>query len=189
MIEPHLEGVEFMILDNLSALCREGVESEGESWVPIQSWLLQLRRRGISSEFIHHAGKNKTQRGTSRREDLLDTVIALRRPTDYSPEEGLRCEVHFEKKRGMLGSDAMPFEIKLESGLSGQAIWTMRDLENAKFDQAAKLFADKMSVRDVAKEMGVSVSAAGRYRKRWDTNSQKVEIERDRHRIRERVKS
>src|SRR3712207_8616616 len=40
--------------------------------------------------FIHHQGKGGTQRGTSRKEDVLDTVIALRRPDDYSPAEGAR---------------------------------------------------------------------------------------------------
>ena len=29
----------------------------------------------------------------------LDTVIALRRPEDYSPEQGARFEIHFEKLR------------------------------------------------------------------------------------------
>jgi hypothetical protein len=29
----------------------------------------------------------------------LDTVIALRRPKDYSPEQGARFEIHFEKLR------------------------------------------------------------------------------------------
>jgi hypothetical protein len=32
----------------------------------------------------------KAATGKSRRDDALDTVIALRRLTDYSPEEGAR---------------------------------------------------------------------------------------------------
>ena len=102
-LEPHLEGVDLLILDNLSALCREGNENEGEGWLPVREWALGLRRRGMSVLFLHHAGKSKSQRGTSRREDLLDTVIALKHPADYAPSEGLRCEVHFEKTRAMLG--------------------------------------------------------------------------------------
>src|SRR3712207_8895249 len=54
---------------------------------------------------IHHAGKGGQQRGTSRREDALDTVIALRRPADYEPEQGARLEVHLEKARGVAGLD------------------------------------------------------------------------------------
>ena len=64
--------------------------------VPMQNWLLKLRRQGIAVLLIHHAGTNGRQRRTSRREDALDTVIALRRPDDYSPEQGARFEVHFE---------------------------------------------------------------------------------------------
>jgi AAA domain len=100
LIEPHLGRIDLLVLDNLSALCRYGNENEGESWLPVQEWGLALRRRGISVLFVHHAGKNRSQRGTSRREDLLDTVFTLKHPADYNPSEGLRCEVYFEKTRG-----------------------------------------------------------------------------------------
>jgi putative DNA primase/helicase len=100
LIEPHLDGTDLLVLDNLSPLCRYENENEGESWLPVQEWGLALRRRGISVLFVHHAGKNRSQRGTSRREDLLDTVFTLKHPADYNPSEGLRCEVYFEKTRG-----------------------------------------------------------------------------------------
>jgi hypothetical protein len=166
-LEPHLEGVDLLILDNLSALCREGNENEGEGWLPVQEWALGLRRRGISILFLHHAGKSKSQRGTSRREDLLDTVITLKHPADYAPNEGLRCEVHFEKTRAMLGEAAKPFEVKMQSGPDGRAIWSIRELDDAKAEQATELFEGKATVRDVAEELGISKSAAGRLRRRW----------------------
>jgi putative DNA primase/helicase len=77
LMEEHLEGVSLIILDNLSSLCRTGKENESESWNPIQTWLLSLRKRGISVLIIHHANKNGNQRGNSKKEDLLDTVVAL----------------------------------------------------------------------------------------------------------------
>lgn len=169
-LEPHLEGVDLLILDNLSALCRDGNENEGEGWLPVQEWGLGLRRRGISVLFLHHAGKNKSQRGTSRREDLLDTVVTLKHPVDYNPSEGLRCEVHFEKTRAMLGGEAKPFEVRLESGQDGRAVWTMRELEDAKAQRAAELFASGATVRDVAEELGISRSAAGRLRQKCQTD-------------------
>ena len=66
--------------------------------------------------FVHHAGKGGPQRGTSRKEDVLDSVIALRRPEDYKASEGARFEVHFEKTRGFTGPDAEPFEATLIEG-------------------------------------------------------------------------
>jgi hypothetical protein len=168
LVEPHLDGIDLLVLDNLSALCRYGNENEGESWLPVQEWGLALRRRGISVLFIHHAGKNKSQRGTSRREDLLDTVITLKHPPDYNPSEGLRCEVHFEKTRGMMGEAAKPFEVRLETGADRRAIWTLRDLEDCEGQRAAALFTDGSSVREVAEELGISTAKAGRLRKKWN---------------------
>jgi hypothetical protein len=168
LLEPELDGVDLVVLDNLSALCRDGNENEGEGWLPVQDWALGLRRRGMSVLFLHHAGKNKSQRGTSRREDLLDTVITLKHPSNYDPSEGLRCEVHFEKTRSMLGEAAKPFEVRLHSGPEGQAIWTMGDLEETKAQRAFGMFDSAATVRDVAEELAISKSAAGRLRQRWE---------------------
>jgi putative DNA primase/helicase len=165
-IEPFIEdGVDLIILDNLSTLCRSGKENESESWGPVQEWLLHLRRRGVSVLFIHHAGKGGAQRGTSKREDVLDTVICLVHPEDYQPDQGARFEVHFEKLRGFVGDGAKPFEARLEIR-DGQAIWTMRDLEDVTLAKAADMFNDGLSVRDVAADLGISKSAAQRLRKK-----------------------
>ena len=123
MIEEHLEGVSLLVLDNLSALVRAGKENEGEGWLPVQDWALGLRRRGISVLFVHHAGKSGSQRGTSRREDLLDSVITLKHPSDYTPSDGLRCEVHYEKTRGFFGEEAKPFEVRMQLGDRKEANW------------------------------------------------------------------
>ncbi len=73
-------GVEVIIADNLSCLVRgPGRENDAESWNNVAEWALLQRQRGRSVIFIHHSGKNGAQRGTSKREDLLDVVLALRR--------------------------------------------------------------------------------------------------------------
>jgi putative DNA primase/helicase len=81
-LDPWLNGVDLLVLDNLSSLTAVIRDNDAESWGPIQEWLLRLRRRGISVLIVHHAGKGGTQRGTSRREDVLDTSILLCRPAD-----------------------------------------------------------------------------------------------------------
>jgi putative DNA primase/helicase len=60
-LKPFLEGVELLVLDNLSSLVRCGGESESDTWIPIQEWLLKLRRRGIAVLLVHHAGKSGSQ--------------------------------------------------------------------------------------------------------------------------------
>jgi putative DNA primase/helicase len=118
--------------------------------------------------FIHHAGNNGKQRGTSRREDALDTVIALRRPENYSPEQGARFEVHFEKIRNRADPAAsVPFEARLESfNANGQEAlrWSCRDLAPPLLPKAADLFDSGMTVRQVAAALQISKSEAGRLR-------------------------
>jgi putative DNA primase/helicase len=169
-LDPLLSGVDLVVFDNLSTLCTNGSESASDSWVPMQNWLLKLRRRGIAVLLVHHAGTNGRQRGTSRREDALDTIIALRRPEDYSPEDGARFEVHFEKLRNRIESDgAVPFEAKLEAISADEAAgvrWLDCDLRPPVLKQAAHLFKDGLSVREVAGTLRVSKTEAGRLRLR-----------------------
>lgn len=82
-IEFELPDIDVIFVDNISTLARSSRENEAESWLPVQEWALEQRRAGRSVVFVHHAGKGGAQRGTSRREDVLDSVIALRRPQDY----------------------------------------------------------------------------------------------------------
>ena len=164
-IAPYLEGVDLLVVDNLATLCRAGRENESEGWLPVQEWILSLRRRGMSALLVHHANKGGGQRGTSSREDVLDTVISLRRPQDYRPEEGARFEVHLEKARGIIGDDAKPFEAKLIQ--NGDAlVWACRDIEDMELEMVARLHADGLPIRDIAEETGLSKSKVGRLVKR-----------------------
>jgi AAA domain len=169
-LDPLLGDVDLLILDNLSTLCTTGSESASDAWVPMQNWLIGLRRKGIAVLLVHHAGTNGRQRGTSRREDALDTVIALRRPEDYSAEQGARFEVHFEKLRNRVeGDSGIPFEANLESSVADQhdgVRWTSHDLSPPLFKQATGLFQDGLTVREVAAALRISKSEAGRIRLR-----------------------
>ena len=163
-IDRWLDGVDLLVLDNLSSLTAVIRDNDAESWGPIQEWLLKLRRRGISVLIVHHAGKGGQQRGTSRREDVLDTSISLRHPADYSPVEGARFEVHLEKARGVHGDAARPFEAKLDVR-DGMAIWATRELDDANRARVQALLDDGLSVRDIADETGISKSTVQRIKK------------------------
>jgi putative DNA primase/helicase len=93
-------------------------------------------------------------------------VIALRRPEDYSPQQGARFEVHFEKLRNRVdGNGAVPFEARIET--EGDSIrWAAADLTPPRLKQVALLFSDGHTVRQVAALLGVSSSEAGRLRLR-----------------------
>jgi putative DNA primase/helicase len=160
-LDRQLDGVELLVLDNLSSLTSVIRDNDAESWTPIQEWLLRLRRRGISVLIVHHAGKGGEQRGTSRREDVLDTSLSLRRPSDYEAPQGARFEVHFEKARGIHGQLAKPFEVRLEI-IDRVASWTIREIEDANLARVKALLEDGLTVRDIADETDIPKSTVGR---------------------------
>lgn len=157
-IEPALKDADLIVLDNLSTLCRSGKENEAESWASVQSWSLQQRRAGRSVLYIHHAGKGGDQRGTSRREDVLDTVIRLDRPDDYSSKEGARFVVTFTKARHLFGDAAAPFEAQLER----TGIWTKRPLVDPLAEKIVALRSDGLTQRDIARELNTSAAKVNR---------------------------
>lgn len=167
MIEPLLKGVDMVVLDNIATLCRTGKENESQSWQAMQAWLLDLRRRGITVLLIHHAGKSGDQRGTSAKEDIMDTVISLRRPREYAMAEGARFEVHLTKARGILGDDAKPFEANLIT--EGNALhWQVREIEDVELEELKRLLGEGYSIRDCAEEMGKSKSAVHRLKRKLE---------------------
>lgn len=160
-LEPHLGAAEFLVIDNISTLVNGGRENDADSWDSMQRWLLNLRRRGITVLLIAHAGRNDNIRGTSKREDILDTVIKLAHPDDYEPSEGARFEVHLTKARGIIGDDAAPFEARLTIE-NGRDQWACCSLRDRTFDTIAELTREGFSVRDIAEELGISKSKVQR---------------------------
>jgi hypothetical protein len=161
VLDDAIGSSEVVILDNVSTLCRSGKENEAEGWQLVQDWALRHRLAGRSLVFEHHAGKGGNQRGTSKREDVLDTVIALRQPEDYRADQGARFEVHFEKHRGFFGSDAEPFEAQYEER-NGTAIWTRRPIADVDLKRVADAMRDGMSIRKAAADLEMNKSKVER---------------------------
>lgn len=122
-LEELVQGNDLIIIDNISTLFRSGVENEAESWQSVQDWALELRRKGKSVLFIHHAAKGGQQRGTSKREDILDTVISLKHPEGYRSDQGAAFDVNFEKTRHFAGEDAASFRVELKEQEGGLWLW------------------------------------------------------------------
>jgi hypothetical protein len=164
--EKLLDGISLVIVDNLSTLCRRGEERSGEDWLPVQGWALSLRRRGISVLLIHHSGKGGSQRGTSRREDVLDTVIHLRRSGDYRPEDGASFEIHFEKARGIYGDDVKTFEARLTRGPDGRDTWLTKDVEQSLAEKVADLLNDGIPQHEIHELLGVTKGTVSKHKHR-----------------------
>ncbi len=93
---------DLIILDNLSSLVTGVDENSNSDLDQFLQWLVKLRSQGYAVMAVHHAGKNGDQRGGSRREDLLDTVVKLdkRESLNLAVADGACFEINFPKLRG-----------------------------------------------------------------------------------------
>lgn len=157
------EDTELIILDNLSCLVRSGKENTSEDWMPVQDWILKLRAQRKSVIQIHHAGKNGSQRGCSKREDVLDTVISLERPNDYKLQDGARFVVKFEKARGFFGDEAKSFEAHLCEDNNGKLSWKVVEIEEGNYQKVITLFNEGLSQMEIAEELGIHKSNVSRH--------------------------
>jgi len=166
IINDNLEGVKLIIFDNMSSLFFSINENEAESWTPIQRWIIELKRRGISTLFIHHSGKNNSQRGTSRKEDIMDVILSLKKPSDYSGKDGASFEVNFKKARHVCGDDVEPFEANLS--LNGDAKWEIQSIQKKRttssedVEEIIRLKEEGLSLREIELKTGKSKSRVQR---------------------------
>ena len=166
-IETVINDAELIIVDNISTLVRNaGRENDAESWNEVGVWALRQRQRGRSVLFLHHSGKGGAQRGSSKKEDTLDAVICLKHPSDYSPDENARFEVHFEKSRNGGGVELKPFEAKLGEDQTGKPLWTFQSVDDSTFNRVVKLGVEGLSQRDIAEELGINKSNVSRHMRR-----------------------
>lgn len=167
LVEDRISEGGLLILDNVSTLCGGIAENEADEWQPIQEWLLSLRRRGVTVVLDHHAGRAGQARGTSKREDVLDVVLALKAPDDYDAEEGARFEVHFEKSRGLAGRSVEPFEAEL-AVRDGRATWKTRGLSEELTRRIVEMRDAGRSSRAIAREVGLDPSTVTRRLAKYD---------------------
>jgi len=85
-------GAKVIALDNISCLFPSVAENDADAQAEVNAWLLHLRRRGYTVILIHHGGKPRedgrsTQRGSSRREDVITCSIMLNRLNGMAKNE------------------------------------------------------------------------------------------------------
>lgn len=160
-ISDYVRECDLVIIDNISTLCNQGKENEADSWLSMQEWALQQRRFGKSVLFIHHAGKNGQQRGTSKREDTLDTIIKLKHPSNYEASMGACFELDFEKARSIIGDAVMPIRCQLTP--DG---WDFNPIEASNYQRVVELLQEGYKQKEIAEELELSKSQVSKYVKK-----------------------
>lgn len=156
-----------IFIDNISTFDRTGNENEAESWAPIQEWAVQHRKKGRSIVFVHHANKEGKQRGSHKKEDVMDAVIKLKRPEDYIQGEGAtKVLVQYTKARHLSGEQAQDIEATLYSE-DGFLKWKWEQ-GDILYHKAIEMLKASMPIRDIAEELFIGKSTVHR----WKTRAQ-----------------
>jgi KaiC/GvpD/RAD55 family RecA-like ATPase len=152
-----------IFIDNISCFDRTGNENEAESWAPIQEWAAQHRKKSRAIVFVHHANKEGKQRGSHKKEDVMDAVIRLKRPEDYIQGEGsTKMLVQYTKARHLSGEDAQDIEATLHS-VDGLLKWEWEQ-GDILYRKAVEMIKDGMALRDVAEELSIGKSTVHRWK-------------------------
>ncbi|MBA3789577.1 AAA family ATPase [Patescibacteria group bacterium] len=152
-------GSDLIIIDNLLT-CSRPMDSrlhdnETAQWGRIQEWLIKMRQAGKSVVLIHHAGKSGSQLGTSQRENIMDTVIALKKPARNVMIDGFQAELYFEKHRNFYGKDTEPLFIEYETSEWGST-WKWSTLRAQVYCEVMKLHEEGVKVKDIALMLNLS---------------------------------
>ncbi|MDY6951017.1 MAG: AAA family ATPase [Thermodesulfobacteriota bacterium] len=159
--------IKLWVVDNLASLASGLDENSKKDWDPINSWLLELRFAGISTIMLHHVGKEGNQRGTSAREDNLDFSITLKRPHDYTPEDGCRFILHFSKAR--VATEHLPLlqdhEFKLVHDETGRLVWTWGSTKKQNKVEVIRMLDEGMTQGDIAQALGIHKGTVSKIRR------------------------
>ncbi len=159
--------IKILILDNLASLASGIDENAKKDWDPINQWLIELRFLGVATMMLHHTSKAGVQRGTSAREDNLDISIMLKRPADYTPEDGCRFICSFTKAR--VSQDALSLigdtEFKLIQNESGNYVFEYKNVRKAVKKDVIRMLGEGMKPTTIVETLGVSKSYVSRIRK------------------------
>jgi putative DNA primase/helicase len=159
--------VKILILDNLASLASGIDENSKKDWDPVNQWLIELRFCGVSTVMLHHTGKSGLQRGTSGREDNLDISIMLKRPSDYTPEDGCRFICSFTKAR--VSQDALSLigdiEFKLIQNESGNYVFVFKNVRRAVKKDVTRMLGEGIKPGAIVETLGVTKGYVSRIKK------------------------
>ena len=172
-----------LILDNLLTLWSmsrgQAWNTETIDWQPVQSWIIELRRKGISTIVLHHDGKSGDQLGSHSKLVIFNAVIQLKRPSDAPKSSGCKFEATFRYSRTARGDDVRPIAAELRDGPEG-AEWLWSPLSESKEADVMCMHEMGMTPKDIAVELGIGLATV--YRKLNDNGvntSQKTRRNRE----------
>jgi KaiC/GvpD/RAD55 family RecA-like ATPase len=156
--------IKILILDNAAALTPGLRENIKDDWDPVNQWLISLRHLGVATILIHHAGKGGQQRGTSGREDAMDTIIKMDYPKKYDQSQDYAWfKIAFEKSRNLQPGDSKKqFTLRIVEHPDGGLTWQEEEEAGGKKDgeekqkQILAAIVKNGTNKDISKAFGIT---------------------------------
>ncbi len=145
---------ELVVLDDVANLA--GPHGAAEGWDTLQRFLL-LQRRLERAVLLVHDVDREGQLDSRQHEDVLDVVLALRRPADWQAQDGPRVEIHIEKARGLDGEMFAPIEAALRDGH-----WRWHYPRPPQFTRGVALLEAGLGAEAMGRVLGISRASAFR---------------------------
>ena len=157
---------DMVTIDNLSCLINQGSENEAESFRPIRNLLLDLKAAGITTISLHHTGKNGDKpRGTSTREDSMDTVIRLRKSDLHSAIDGANFLLDFYKTRSYFGDAGRELQFQYEE-IDSIAHWTVEEAIDPRLAEVLELLQEGKKGTEISTALDISEGEVSRRKKK-----------------------
>jgi 5S rRNA maturation endonuclease (ribonuclease M5) len=160
-------GIKLWVIDNIASLAGGMDENLKRDWDPVNAWLLELRFAGIATIMLHHTNKEGGQRGTSAREDNIDTTILLKHPHDYTPEDGARFIAGFKKARVRTAN--LPLiadtQFQLTEDQNGQLVWSWGNVRRQTKAEVLQMLDEGHAQKDIAELLGIHKGTVSKIRK------------------------
>lgn len=144
---------ELVVLDALSTLAGLG-SGDPERWDRLQRFLLHQRTHHRCVLMVHHANRDGELHGTSRRENALDLMLALRRPEEGPASSNARFEIHVEKTRRR--APLAPVLAELLTDEAGRGRWHWGPAAASRLERAATLLNRGLTAQQAADELGIA---------------------------------
>lgn len=159
-------GAEMIFIDNISTFMRTGNENDADSWTDVQPWLVKHRAKRRSFTLVHHSNKAGDQRGSNKKEDVMDVIIHLSRPDDYiQGEDRTRLLIKLSKARHIFGEASQDLEAELDTS-GGVAVWSCKAAES-KYDKAIMMLKEaKLTQQEIAEDLKVNKATVTKWKKK-----------------------
>lgn len=152
------KSFDVIFIDNYLTTCYQTDRRDDEIslWQAVQRLLIKLREAGKAVVLVHHTSKSGVQYGSILKENLMDTIIRIRKFPIQLNEQGITLELKVEKDRH--NSFKGHLESCLQMTFTDEAVTTqLKNLQNMRGNFIAEKRAKGLTGTEIADGLGLSL--------------------------------